>query len=50
MSEETSEAPSIPVATHRSDEVEIVRFDELDLPEEMQSGIAAAGFENCTPI
>jgi ATP-dependent RNA helicase RhlB len=50
MNEEISEAPSIPVATHRSDEVEIVRFDELDLPEEMQLGIVKAGFENCTPI
>jgi ATP-dependent RNA helicase RhlB len=50
MNEETTEAPSIPVATHRSDEVEIVRFDELDLPDEMQKGIAKAGFENCTPI
>ncbi len=29
---------------------ENIRFDALDLPEELQSGVKAAGFETCTPI
>ncbi len=28
----------------------VVRFDSLDLPEELQAGIRKAGFERCTPI
>jgi len=31
-------------------ETEKVRFDSLDLPAELQAGVAAAGFEFCTPI
>ncbi|MEJ2139404.1 MAG: DEAD/DEAH box helicase [Gammaproteobacteria bacterium] len=31
-------------------ETEQVRFDSLDLPAELQTGITAAGFEFCTPI
>jgi ATP-dependent RNA helicase RhlB len=31
-------------------DAEKIRFDELDLPAELQAGVAAAGFEFCTPI
>lgn len=31
-------------------EAEKVRFDSLNLPPELQKGVAAAGFEYCTPI
>lgn len=50
MSEEASEAPSVPVATHRAEDVEEVLFADLELPDEIRSGVDKAGFEICTPI
>lgn len=50
MSEEATEAPSVPVATHRAEDVEEVLFSSLDLPDEIRAGVENAGFEVCTPI
>jgi ATP-dependent RNA helicase RhlB len=50
MNEETVEVPNIPVNSHRAEDVEEVRFADLDLPGAIQAGIDKAGFELCTPI